>query len=202
MSQKKIRWGDARQIGFAIANKAFEHLVDPIVKRQREFVQACYDATLRDLGLTGPKVDALAAAGLLNKSAYCMVEFTGADGDEAASFMLGQHCPWGTPNDKQPPCIFVGSSLAVDNPAWLAVFSKLKDESRPYHENCTALANAIVKQIEGRSAAYVMKEWPEAASFVAEALNLNITPIIKPLDTLLVRFLLALPAPIVEKDNG
>lgn len=195
MSTKKIKWRESNSIAGDIAAKAFEHLLDPLEKDMTRWVQDVFDRTIENLGLSGLHRGALIEAEILKMHAYCTVEFTVERNDNG--WLLGKR-PYfyrDIPEGESLPNIYPVPMIKIVDPTLAVEFERRKDEMAPLEAKKRALRETIHNQIEGRTCNYVMKEWPEAASFVVKHCDLNVTPIFKPLENLLARFLPALPAP-------
>lgn len=194
MSSKKINYHAANSIADDIAVKAFEHLLDPLEKDMTRWVQDVFNRTIENFGLTGLHLDALIEAGILGTYTYCTVEFAVERIDN--EWLLGKrHSFCHTVENGEFSNVYPVPAIKIIDPDLSAEFERRKDEMAPLEVKKRALRETIHAQIEGRTCNYVMKEWPEAAQFVAKHCDLNITPIIKPLENLLARFLPALSAP-------
>lgn len=215
MSMKKIQKNNAEAIGLAMARKAFEHILLPLQKEREYFGKLVYDNTLEKLGLTTEYLKLLDDSNVLSEHTYhaCNLTITdtnAADNNDAASIHIGHTWTnWGyskstrgfdteEEHNEHYPSIYAFHKLTVRDTACLEEAKKLQVAIDPHAKKANALCAAITKQIVGRTCKEVMRDWPEAAPFVIKEMELNNKPdpMMKPLEDLIGRFLLALPAPV------
>ena len=183
MSIKKIDRYDANNISEAMANAAFKHLLVPYHEQADKFALQAYQSLTAGLPLDlmvergfARRHIAKISVGVQNTSGESQYLMTTKDIDHVT------HTSY-------------GAMELVDSALYDAV-EALTGMYAHYFEQRNSLRNEIAKQIEGKSAHSVLKNWPEAAPFLqARFGDLQTSGMTVPLEQLLARFLPMLPAP-------
>lgn len=189
MSKHKINSSEAVSIANKIADKAFEHLIEPAEGRLQDLLEDAYwkiagnwdQATIESL----TKHRALHTG---NK-----IEIYVTDGKHGANFDLK--------GDNLVCKGSYGSDLIVSDANLLDKLQELSSELKQLRVKRNNLHFELVAQIAGRSAKSVIENWPEAETFVKDEFpekTVDKPVMTTPLETLLGKFLPALPAPQSE----
>lgn len=189
MSTKRIKYYESRDIARKIANKAFEHLINPLEQKMKALAE---DATETELMFLGGR-ERLVAAQLLHKS----------DGELSVAVRHPDR-------SDDTSDIYVKVQIGLGKygyDAFALVSSSLYDALQPLNEDLlpllskhAALFEELHSQLEGKSMVQAIKAWPEAESIIREALgDTSGKPMVQPLEQLLARFLPMLPAPQTEE---
>lgn len=199
MSTKKIKYNDAASISNSMAKKAFEHLTSPLNKELCEITEDTLAIHTSDID-----VKRLVSLGVVNLSTHCDVTINDGTGKEE-EVELGSRYYYGDRHDenleKYPPKYLAHSISVTDRVAYERIYPIATKYKETIH-NRNALANELRGQIEGRTVTYVMKHWPEAIPFVTKQMNMNtnVGPIFVPLENLIAKYFMALPAPAPETE--
>jgi hypothetical protein len=185
---KKIGYWDARAIATRIAEKAFEHLLNPQKEVIRALTVEAYNDALQSVGMTKKHIKDLCALDIIKMSKHCTVNF---DPDNGVGFMLG-NSDYGS----EDPALYVTQELIIKNEDFIAKFKTLWPAYSSTLESISALQTSVHRQIDGKTPAAVKKAWPEVAGFIDDHLGMaQPNDFVIPFESLLARFLPALPAP-------
>lgn len=181
--------GPAHEIAKAISTKAFEHLLVPVEKAEHELALRCYLLILKKCGTDEKTVQKMEKMNLVELSDNAAVTVIDTSGNEARistyfdgsaeRFVCGR---WSTPLTLEQNDLYDEATEVL----------KRKNELLGKRSD---LCITLMDQLTNRSTKEAMAEWPEAAGIIAEVMHLDVPPMIKPLEQLLVKFLPMLPAP-------
>lgn len=181
--------GPAHEIAKAISDKAFEHLITPAEKAEHELALRCYLLVLKKCGIDEKTVKKMAKMGLVELAGNAGVTVIDTSGNEMKvstyfegeddRFIVGR---WNSPLTLEQSDLYDEATEV------------LKHKNELYHKR-SDLCITLMDQLTNRSTKEAMAEWPEAAGIIAEVMHLDVPPMIKPLEQLLVKFLPMLPAP-------
>ena len=187
MSSKKITWHYSRTISEAIANKAFEHLINPVEIPMKAIAKQVVANTkldwevLKAHSLVGDTTGSEIAVDILPAS------YTVPDGHEI------------TVRIAHPYNIHRYDNMRFFGDEAYDQLIELQKTHNVFIEKREALRVEIHAQIEGKTVNAVCKAWPEAEQIIKRVMGIgegsNLT---RPLEDLLKRFLPMLPAPATE----
>ena len=191
MSKQKININEAGAISTSIAEKAFEHLINPIDERIQTTLRDAYDQITK--GWSSSTISGMIEHCLISETDRLDMEVS--DGKHSIRMslidesLLQSRSNW-------------DSNFYINDPDLHDKLVELHRERGQLAQKRTALQTEIALQIIGRNTKQVLEAWPEAKSFIDEQFPEK-KPEAKPsmdapLDALLARFLPALPAPQSE----
>ncbi len=185
MSSKKINYSHADSIATLIANKAFEHLINPL-KSQLEAVAKKY--VLADIEAFGG-MRRLIDAGFFraNENGTLIVYFHQTTSGEAE-----HHCV-----DLKLGLVFQGwNDYRIINDDAFKELVPIIEQFEPLKLKRSSLQNTLQQQLEGKTVKQALSAWPEASQFINQVMGVNDkVEMTQPLEQLLARFLPMLPAP-------
>lgn len=187
MSSRINRW-DASKIAGKISELAFAHLYAPIQAKRVAIAQQAYDAITIKLCLNDNEtLRMFKQYGVIDLKDSTTIKITCPSDDIEVEL---------TSNS----CNMIGtdrwSSLTFESQELFDQLSELDKALQPLEEKRSDLRAEIAEQIEGKSPATVLKNWPEAAEIITEVTGYKSKKaIVVPLSDLLARFLPMLPAP-------
>lgn len=194
MSTKKIKHYEARNIADLIADKAFEHLVTPLRKKLNEMAESVYRTMfekhnfeeLRELGIMQKNNRVLITVRPVNAS---------CDSDDVTVWL-------GNADDENETYLTPASwhchSLVWRDDRVSDLMRETSEQLRPFTIRRNALQEELLRQLEGKTVTQALKAWPEAAQFITQVCGGSCVPMTIPLEQLLAKFLLMLPAPQPE----
>lgn len=188
---KKCKYWTARNIALAVSQKAFEHLEAPFRESYREVYQACIRKVEDDLGTTIEKLSTHKLALLARQTS---LKITTADGaNELYLHIADGEDVWhfNTPYT---------STIIKDN-ALHAKLEAIQAEFSPLLAKKEALTDEIQLQLTNKTFKTILKEWPELTDIIRSVVDIqdnSSTGMTVPFESLLSRFLPALPAPSPE----
>lgn len=184
MSSKKITWRFSRSIAERIANKAFEHLIDPIEAPMKDIARKVIDEanidwkTLHEHKIVTESLGSAVAVDILPHS------YTVPEGHEIVVWV---EYPYNTHR--------YDNMRFFDDAAYDQLID-LQKRRNALVEKREALNTEIIAQIEGKTVNVVCKAWPEAEQIIKLTMGIGDgVSITRPLEDLLKRFLPMLPAP-------
>lgn len=206
MSRSKLDSWQASNIARRIANKAFAHLTQPLKRRLKALAAQAYAEHIAKAGLSKGKLGLLQELKIVSSYATLTVDFGEVGGSrlEAQVGHTGGHDHTGSwvPDEDAFNGEFAMSDLSGPfSPEVTKAANGVAQELKPVQEREWELAAELAVYMVGKSAANVIKSWPEAAGIVRDYFGMehpNINEIPRPLEQLLSRHLLALPAPGVS----
>lgn len=185
MASKKINWRMADSIANRIADKAFEHLINPKQKMLEAVGAEAFDVLKQhiDLGLlrrfnivdsnSNMRLKVKCTADGSNDSTV-LIQFETEDGFNSYH--------WETPT-------------VTDDGLWQRA-RDLTDELDVLRRKRNSLCNELQSQLEGKTTNMAIKAWPEAAEIIAQIANINLVgDMTTPLENLLSKYLPVLAAP-------
>ena len=188
----KINANQAENIGYKIAEKAFEHLMDPIDKALSDVGQEAYDkfAAQVDVAL-------LIKFHLLNEvSGIHSMAVIVTNAEEAnvrnqlrINFKNSQPLAGNAPGYEE---------IMIYDPELFERGQNLQSRWNELHNKRSALRHEVVGQCRGKNPATLVKAWPEAEDIIREVITdmpANISGVSVPLENLLAKFLPMLAAP-------
>ena len=183
MKHRKIGQELARNIASAIADKAFEHLLPQAQAECRAIADEAYDRIDADLNFA--KMAEYGFAYRVSGCAQRIIRIV-ADRDNYADLKTSAR-PWvlSTYN-----CLYVEDA---------GLYARAR-EARQNRERLAVaqrqLREELQSQLLGQTTKQAIEAWPEAAEIIADIAEVGTeSPITKPLEALLARFIPALPAP-------
>lgn len=189
MSATKINNSEAHSLAHRIANKAFEHLIEPAEDRYNSSAKKAYDKLIANIG--GEEVArTLALYRCADQRETVQIEVKG----NAESPITARY--------KAPKGRAFYFGLSWNNPLIIDVdlFDEISEQQRivsDLTDKRNQLAYELCKQMEGRSAKKMLTAWPEAESIFQEFFGVTGGgEISTPLESLLAKFLPMLAAPV------
>lgn len=189
MSKSKINNREAASIAGKIADKAFEHLIEPAEARIQGALSEAYWKIAGNWDQA--TIESLTKHRVLHTGNK--IEIYVADGKHGASLDLK--------GDNLVGRGSYGSDLILSDADLLDKLQELSSELNQLRVRRNNLQFELVKQISGRSAKSVVENWPEAETFVKDEFpekTVDKPVMTTPLETLLGKFIPALPAPQSE----
>lgn len=178
----------ADAIARVISEKAFEHLLAPLLAEETRFAEEMYNQILSDIGISPARVLRLHEAGIVDITDQIRIEVRDSHGNEHRI----------TSHYEEPGKFLEGITrryIPYVNSAAFDRASILLKAIEDMQDKAGDLRLTLRDQIENRSTKEVIAEWPEAANIVIEQMKLKVEPMVKPLDVILAKYLPALPAP-------
>jgi len=185
MASKKISWRMANSIADRIADKAFEHLINPKQKMLEAVGVEAFDVmkqhidlgSLRRFNIVGSnsnmRLEVKCAADGSDDSAV-LIQFEAEDGFSSYN--------WETPT-------------VTDDGLWQRA-RDLSGELNVLHHKRYSLYDELKSQLEGKTTNMAIKAWPEAAEIIAQIADVNLVgDMTTPLESLLSKYLPMLAAP-------
>lgn len=184
MKHRKIGQKLADDIAQAIADKAFEHLIPAAQKRAEAISRLAYAklASLFDL-------EALYKTEVCGKGGTCSIRVR----------------PEGDPSDANIAYANISADVfwfrtwtapIIDDTSIHEQLVEVRAELARLSQKYTDLRRELRAQLLGKTTKQAVEAWPEAAGIIADVADLDETgAFVKPLETLLAKFLPALPAP-------
>lgn len=185
MASKKINWRMADSIANRIADKAFEHLINPKQKMLEAVGAEAFDVLKQhiDLGLlrrfnivdsnSDMRLKVKCTADGSNDSTV-LIHFETEDGFSSYN--------WETPT-------------VTDDGLWQRA-RDLAGELDVLRRKRNLLCNELRSQLEGKTTNTAIKAWPEAAEIIAQVADINLVgDMTTPLENLLSKYLPMLAAP-------
>ena len=184
MKHRKIGQELARDIASAIADKAFEHLLPQAQAECRAIADEAYDRI--DAELSFAKMAEYGFAYRASNGGTSKVIRIVADRDNYVDLTTSDR-PWGLSTYN---CLYIEDA---------GLYARAK-ESRQKRERLAVahkqLRDELQSQLLGQTTKQAIEAWPEAAEIIADIAEVGTeSPITKPLEALLARFIPALPAP-------
>lgn len=188
MSKHKISNREAANIAGKIADKAFEHLIEPAEARLQGVLGEAYWKIAGNWDQA--TIESLAKHCVLHTGDS--IEIYVHDSKHGANFNLK--------GDGLVSSGGYGYDLTVSDADLLDKLQELSNELKQLRVKRNNLEFELVKQIVGRTAKSVIENWPEAEAFVKDEFPEKSVdkPVMTPLETLLGKFIPALPAPQSE----
>lgn len=189
MSKHKINADEADSITGKIADKAFQHLIEPAETLIQDVLEDAYWKIAGNWDQA--TIESLTEHRALNTCNKIEIYVT--DGKHGASFNLK--------GDSLVSNGSYGSDLIISDANLLDKLQELSSELKQLRVKRNNLHFELIKQIAGRSAKSVIENWPEAETFVKDEFpekTVDKPVMTTPLETLLGKFLPALPAPQSE----
>ena len=185
MASKKISWRTANSIADRIANKAFEHLINPKQKMLEAVGAEAFDVLKQhiDLGL-------LRRFNIVNSNSNMRLKVKcTADGSDDSTVLIRFETEDGfsSYNGETP--------TVTDDGLWQRA-RDLAGELDVLRRKRNLLYNELKSQLEGKTTNMAIKAWPEAAEIIAQVANINLVgDMTTPLENLLSKYLPMLAAP-------
>lgn len=188
---KKIGWYNARNIAQAVAEKAFEHIFNPVNDELKAVAQAAYTNMVSNLDYKTVKI--LSDAHVLNQRNVCNVKFSHAEPNQTdIEVVIGDEMSAETPYITS--VIFVVDALSTHKA------NEVNACLVPIEQARRSLATRVQEDIDGKTVPSVCKLWPEIAPFVNEETGITDKPELEvPFGDLIKRYMqpfAALPAPV------
>ena len=188
MGVNKIKWDEANSIAQRIAEKAFEHLAEPIRARYENTLRTVHAELIARLGLGDPKK--LIQAGVLEEIDIICLNFKQRD-DCDDTFHAHMRLE---PGEKLIAPVGYYHQFYVTDQDLVDTLRAITKEHAEFFDRVNALKITLCNQIQGKSAKHVMKIWPEAAQIVADCFCIDVitgadTKMTVPLEALLASFL-------------
>jgi hypothetical protein len=181
MSSKKLKYYEILEVASAIANKAFEHLIEPLEKERNYIAGQVYERVFTDRGVTPEQIrpfrgtDNVAYATLDNGKGESVIVTYRAEGLVNLSH-------------------YGSDKLTVVDEQLFDIYRAAEEAIEPFTGKRYDLDMTLRNQMEGKTVNQIIKAWPEAAPFMTKWLTPTANMTV-PLENLLARFLPALPAP-------
>ncbi len=203
MSATKIKSDEARRLAEQIASRAFKHINDPFYKAEKELAAEAYDMFY---DMISDKADKMVELGFARRVKTVVIDVN--DGVTTDTLTLRHEQPEDNierddDDDDDAPGMLIfpqgwNSNITLADSDLYERIQEMNNKWKPYKEQERALVKSLREQIEGKSANALKKVWPEATQLINEHFNLlGPVPCTQPLEKLLGKFLLALPAPVV-----
>lgn len=186
MSKHKISNREAANIAGKIADKAFEHLIEPAEARIQGALSEAYWKIAGNWDQA--TIESLTKHSVLHTGNETKIYVT--DGKYRASFNLK--------GDGLVTSCGYGADLIISDADLLDKLQELSNELNQLRVKRNNLEFELVKQISGRTAKSVIENWPEAEAFVKDEFpekSVDKPVMTTPLEMLLGKFIPALPAP-------
>ena len=183
MKHRKIGQELARNIAIAIADKAFEHLLPPAQAECAAIADEAYDRIDADLNFAKLAEYGIAYRGLNGCTPKIRIV---ADRDNYVDLMTSPRL-WG---------LNTYNNLYLTDAGLYARACEAYRERERLAVAHRQLRDELQGQLLGRTTKQAIEAWPEAAEIIADIAEVGTeSPITKPLEALLARFIPALPAP-------
>ena len=184
MKHRKIGQELARNIASAIADKAFEHLLPQAQAECRAIADEAYDRIDADLNFAKMAEYGFAYRAS-NGGAQKSIRIV-ADRNNYVDLTTSDR-PWG---------LSTYNCLSIQDAGMYA----RAHEARQKHARLAAARRQLYEELQsqllGKTTKQAIEAWPEAAEIIADIAEVGTeSPITKPLEALLARFIPALPAP-------
>ena len=185
MASKKINWRMANSIADRIADKAFEHLINPKQKMLEAVGVEAFDVMKQHIDL-----DLLHRFNLIdsNSNMRLKVKCTAdGSGDSAVLIQFEAEDGFGSYHCETP--------TVTDDGLWQRA-QDLAGELNILRCKRKSLYNELKSQLEGKTTHMAIKAWPEAAEIIAQIADINLVgDMTTPLESLLSKYLPMLAAP-------
>ena len=188
MKHRKIGQQLADDIAAAIAGKAFEHLIPAAQKRAEAISRLAYAklASLFDL-------EALYKTEVCGKGGTCSIRVR-PEGDPSDANLA-----YASISAADVFCFRTWAAPIIDDTPIHEQLVEVRAELARLTRNHADLRKELRIQLLGKTTKQAVEAWPEAAEIIANVAGLNPTDsFTKPLETLLAKFLPALPAPVEQ----
>jgi hypothetical protein len=185
MASKKISWRMANSIANRIADKAFEHLINPKQKMLEAVGAEAFDVLKQHIDL-----DLLRRFNIVGSDSNMRLKVKcAADGSDDSTVLIQFKAEDGfTPYNPQTPTV-------TDDGLWQRA-RDLSGELNVLRHKRYALYNELKSQLEGKTTNMAIKAWPEAAEIIAQIANVTLVgDMTTPLESLLSKYLPMLAAP-------
>lgn len=185
MKHRKIGQKLANDIAQAIAGKAFEHLIPAAQKRAEAISRLAYTklASLFDL-------EALYKTEVCDKGGTCSIRVR-PEGDPSDANLA-----YVSISAADVFCFRTYTAPIIDDTSIHEQLVEVRAELARLTRNHADLRRELRAQLLGKTTKQAVEAWPEAAGIIADVADLDETgAFVKPLETLLAKFLPALPAP-------
>lgn len=181
MGTKYLKYWDADAIARKMSEKAFEHLTKPLADKINYIASLAYEQYLAKVGVTEKQ-----AIELLGSASAAVITLDDGKGND---IRITYTC-------EDVASFSCYHSHVIENSGLYDQYQEVLAVLKPYESQKFELLAEIRKQIEGKSISAVTKNWPEAAYFINElGYGVPKNAMTTPLESLLARFLPALPAP-------
>lgn len=185
MKHRKIGQQLANDIAAAVADKAFEHLIPAAQKRAEATSRLAYAklASLFDL-------EALYKIEVCAKGGTCSIRVR-PEGDPSDGNLTHASI-----SAADVFCFRTWTAPIIDDTPIHEQLVEVRAELARLIKNHAELRKELRLQLIGKTTKQALEAWPEAAEIIASVAALDETgDFVKPLETLLAKFLPALPAP-------
>ncbi len=184
MKHRKIGQELARDIASAIADKAFEHLLPQAQAECRAIADEAYDRI--DAEFDFAKMAEYGFAYRASNGGTSKVIRIVADRDNYADLETSAR-PWG---------LSTYNCLHIEDAGMYARAREARQNRERLAVAHRQLRDELQSQLLGQTTKQAIEAWPEAAEIIADIAEVGTeSPITKPLEALLARFIPALPAP-------
>lgn len=185
MASKKINWRTANSIADRIADKAFEHLINPKQKMLEAVGAEAFDVLKQHIDLS-----LLRRFNIVNSNSNMRLKVKcTADGSDDSTVLIRFETEDGfsSYNGETP--------TVTDDGLWQRA-RDLAGELDVLRRKRNLLYNELKSQLEGKTTNMAIKAWPEAAEIIAQVANINLVgDMTTPLENLLSKYLPMLEAP-------
>lgn len=195
MSTKRINDWNADSIAHRIAKKAFAHIMKPFEDKLAAVAKTCYDTMMQ-----GVDVKWLLEHGFAKQCKIVWVEINDGHGEEHKVPHRQDNGNIDNDDDDERGLLICPHSYSsavriTSAEHWIAV-KNLYEQMSPYEDQCEKLKRELAKQINGKTVTQACKAWPAAANIINGQMGVEaVKQMDVPLEQLLGKFLLALPAP-------
>lgn len=187
MKHRKISYQLAREIGAAIAHKAFEHLRPAVEDQLQAVMQEAYQQAEAQLDFTAMKNFNIVEE--TDNVRLAVRPMNGADSE--IKYSTGK-----------PGYQMVASSWAtmtVYDDELFARADVLNNRLKDMHQRAYNMARELQGQLEGRTTKQAIEAWPEAADIIAKTAGVETSSFTRPLEVLLAKYMPMLPAPATQE---
>ncbi len=185
MASRKINWRMANSIADRIADKAFEHLIDPKQKMLEAVGVEAFDVMKQhiDVGLLR-RFNIVGSNSNMRLKVKCT-----ADGSDDSAVLIQFEAEDGF------SVYYLETPTVTDDGLWQRA-RDLAGELGVLRHKRNLLYNELKSQLEGKTTNMAIKAWPEAAEIIAQIADINlIGDMTTPLESLLSKYLPMLAAP-------
>lgn len=185
MSTKKVNYSMANSISSKIADKAFQHLTEPLERALSEIADTAYARIIEKCGINTEVVKQMNVFSCTDSTS---IDICNGSGQEVVVSTTSVKEGW------------LDLGPRWNNPEYVdeELFNKafeINSQLDQINSRRNELQRTLMQQIEGRTIKQVLDAWPEAAPFLGIAQRPDM---IRPLERLLAQYLPALPAPEEE----